>query len=128
MIEAVGQKWPQYALWLVTGVSDEKHGHHAPHPMWSFPNFDPDAENDPNGSGHYEKTTEFFRLAAHLASTAWQAGPPRQSMNESGDCKVQSLNRKDKHFERNFTLLQTLWELKEKEFLANNSQYDTTSP
>ncbi len=30
MIEAIGKKWPQYAYWLVTGKTDEKHGHTSP--------------------------------------------------------------------------------------------------
>ncbi|KVF92950.1 hypothetical protein WJ21_00735 [Burkholderia vietnamiensis] len=27
MIEALGRAWPQYAFWLTTGITDEKHGH-----------------------------------------------------------------------------------------------------
>lgn len=30
MIEAIGKRWPQYAYWLVTGETDEKHGHTSP--------------------------------------------------------------------------------------------------
>lgn len=30
MIEAVGKRWPQYAYWLVTGKTDEEHGHTSP--------------------------------------------------------------------------------------------------
>lgn len=30
MIEAIGKQWPQYAYWLVTGVTDEEHGHTSP--------------------------------------------------------------------------------------------------
>lgn len=30
MIEAIGTIWPEYAFWLVTGIDDYKHGHHAP--------------------------------------------------------------------------------------------------
>ncbi|WP_156438237.1 hypothetical protein [Burkholderia sp. BDU5] len=30
MIEAVGQKWPQYAFWLVTGITDPERNHIAP--------------------------------------------------------------------------------------------------
>jgi hypothetical protein len=30
MIEAVGKIWPEYAFWLVTGVSDALHGHSKP--------------------------------------------------------------------------------------------------
>lgn len=27
MVEALGKAWPQYAFWLTTGITDEKHGH-----------------------------------------------------------------------------------------------------
>lgn len=30
MIEAIGNRWPQYAYWLVTGKTDEEHGHTSP--------------------------------------------------------------------------------------------------
>ncbi|OYY94262.1 MAG: hypothetical protein B7Y41_08060 [Hydrogenophilales bacterium 28-61-23] len=30
MIEAVGKAFPQYAYWLVTGKTDEAHGHTSP--------------------------------------------------------------------------------------------------
>lgn len=30
MVEAVSAIWPEYAFWLVTGIDDYKHGHHAP--------------------------------------------------------------------------------------------------
>lgn len=30
MVEAIGAVWPQYAYWLVTGKTDEEHGHTSP--------------------------------------------------------------------------------------------------
>lgn len=30
MIEAIGQAFPKYAYWLVTGKTDEEHGHTSP--------------------------------------------------------------------------------------------------
>lgn len=30
MISALGAKWPRYAYWLVTGLTDEPHGHTSP--------------------------------------------------------------------------------------------------
>lgn len=30
MIEAIGNRWPEYAYWLVTGKTDEEHGHTSP--------------------------------------------------------------------------------------------------
>lgn len=29
-IEAIAKKWPQFAYWLVTGETDEEHGHTSP--------------------------------------------------------------------------------------------------
>lgn len=29
-IEAIGNRWPEYAYWLVTGKTDEEHGHTSP--------------------------------------------------------------------------------------------------
>lgn len=29
-IEAIGSRWPEYAYWLVTGKTDEEHGHTSP--------------------------------------------------------------------------------------------------
>lgn len=31
MLEALGQVWPQYAFWLMTGETDPEHGHLSPH-------------------------------------------------------------------------------------------------
>jgi hypothetical protein len=30
MIQGIGQGWPEYAFWLVTGTSDLRHGHRSP--------------------------------------------------------------------------------------------------
>lgn len=30
MVEAIGRTWPQFAYWLVTGKTDEEHGHSSP--------------------------------------------------------------------------------------------------
>ena len=30
MIAKLGQMWPQYAYWLITGITDEKNGHTSP--------------------------------------------------------------------------------------------------
>ncbi|MCE3602699.1 hypothetical protein LXA47_03650 [Massilia sp. P8910] len=36
MIEAVSRIWPEYAFWLVTGISDSNHGHDRPDMSTSF--------------------------------------------------------------------------------------------
>lgn len=35
MIEAIARRWPQYAFWLVTGITDETNGHTAPRGIWT---------------------------------------------------------------------------------------------
>lgn len=30
MIEAVGRRWPEYAFWLITGITDAANGHRSP--------------------------------------------------------------------------------------------------
>lgn len=35
MIEAIARRWPHYAFWLVTGITDEANGHTAPHGVWT---------------------------------------------------------------------------------------------
>lgn len=34
MIEALARRWPHYAFWLVTGITDEANGHTAPPVVW----------------------------------------------------------------------------------------------
>lgn len=35
MIEALARRWPQYAFWMVTGITDEANGHTAPPDSWT---------------------------------------------------------------------------------------------
>jgi hypothetical protein len=35
MIEALCRRWPQYAFWLATGITDERNGHTAPRGAWT---------------------------------------------------------------------------------------------
>lgn len=126
LAEATAHRWPQYAFWLLTGVSDEKHGHHAPHLFWRYPNYDDEDEfqdEQKRQASNYEKTIEYFRLAAKLARRVWAAGHPRTQMSSSilGKDKTSMLRKTDKHFDRESTLLHTLAKLKDDEFLQNNS-------
>jgi hypothetical protein len=125
LVEAISLRWPQYAFWLVTGVSDEKHGHHAPNLIHSFPNWNDALEYQDEPArrvSSYEKTTEYFRLAARLARKVWSAGPPRTQMRHSvlEKDKTSKLRTADKQFDRDFRLLNVLQELKEDEFLQDN--------
>lgn len=129
MLEVVGKTWPQYAFWLITGVSDEKHGHHAPHRIWAFPNLDPDDEYEPEGKySNYEKTTTYFKSASKLVSDLWPLGAPRESFNSDfrGGGKWGKAKKTDKRLSADLDLLHKLAELKDREFLANNSQFENT--
>lgn len=35
MIESLGRRWPQYAFWIITGITDEENGHTAPPDSWT---------------------------------------------------------------------------------------------
>lgn len=35
MIEALCRRWPEYAFWVATGITDEKNGHTAPKGAWT---------------------------------------------------------------------------------------------
>jgi len=35
MIEALGRRWPQYAFWMATGLTDAPNGHTAPPDAWT---------------------------------------------------------------------------------------------
>lgn len=37
MIQVVARAWPEYAFWMVTGVTDQFHGHHAPENVDTYP-------------------------------------------------------------------------------------------
>lgn len=140
MLDAVGKTWPQYAFWLMTGVSDERHGHHPPHRIWAFPNFDPHQEREVTKRGiqdNYEKTTSYFIQAARLATELWPLGGPYDSFNALGKIEEESIVGKpavgieikgkwrtakqtNKRLAADLELLQTLGSLKEREFLMNN--------
>jgi hypothetical protein len=35
MVEALARRWPQYAFWLISGITDEANGHTAPDRAWT---------------------------------------------------------------------------------------------
>lgn len=112
MVEAVAQRWPQYAFWLTTGVSDEKHGHHAPHPMWAFPRFSEVFEFAKQGfeaKPNFPKTTAYFSAASKLAKEVWEAGTPREPMPLKGARKAE----KDVECKGELQILQAMWRVKE---------------
>lgn len=115
MLEALGRNWPQYAFWLMTGVSDELHGHHAPNAALAFPNFHPTTAyqatrvTDHTGS---EKTISYFQSASQLAVQLF----PFFKQCEK-DWRV--VTKTDARIEGDLILLATLAKLKENEFVFN---------
>lgn len=144
MLDAVGKAWPQYAFWLITGVSDERHGHHPPNHIWAFPNFDPHQERRETKTGvedNYEKTTSYFKLASKLATELWPLGGPFESFTYLGKADDASTTGKstlgleikgkwgtarktNQRLAADLDLLLTLASLKEREFLLNNPNLD----
>lgn len=129
MVEAIGKTWPQYAFWLVTGVSDEQHGHHAPHEMWAFPNLNPDKEYEETKTGkysNYEKTTTYFKSASKLAAELWPLGEPRDAFKTETGGKWEKAKEINKHLAADLELLLALGDLKDKEFCLNRKPGTTS--
>ncbi len=110
MIEAVSNKWPQYAFWLATGISDERHGHHAPHPIFSFPRFSEVLEfAGEQAKPNFPKTNAYFISASKLAKEAWVAGPARETMLSKSHKAAES----DPQVNGEYQILKVLWQVKE---------------
>lgn len=58
MIETAAKQWPQFALWLATGCTDEATGHSAPDNAWGL---NPGRRADPER----EKETETYLALTH---------------------------------------------------------------
>jgi len=62
MLEAIGRRWPKYAFWLISGLTDERNGHTAPKGAWTC--------NQNKSSEKAEKLAEeFFELKILLQDT-----------------------------------------------------------
>jgi hypothetical protein len=57
MLEAAGRLWPQYAFWLVTGMTDENYGHSRPIRSKSL---------EPKKSTARMRFKEYFEYFAHM--------------------------------------------------------------
>jgi uncharacterized protein YoaH (UPF0181 family) len=66
MIETIGKAFPQYAFWMITGISDPQHGHVAPGD-YGFPRH---GEEQPS-SNRYFREALAARAAAQAAMTKW---------------------------------------------------------
>jgi hypothetical protein len=62
MIEAVGRTWPEYSFWIISGISDPKHGHVAP-----------DKEGFPTPGKRKENTVTLFKALIEMKSAAEHA-------------------------------------------------------
>ncbi|HEY9270982.1 hypothetical protein [Achromobacter sp.] len=67
MLEALCTTYPQYAFWLVTGISDEDAGHLAPAGL-SYPGRLPKGELPTN---EQEATANYFKACQQAATIAW---------------------------------------------------------
>ncbi len=119
MLEALARHWPQFALWIATGVSDEKHGHFAPTPEFAYPAMDDDLDIAQQAE-NYKFTTLFFQTAASIAPRAF-----KNRLKLGGGIT----DEEKRKIATKISQLSTLWTAKYKEFLANNadlsSQYET---
>jgi hypothetical protein len=52
MIEALCRRWPEYAFWLATGITDERNGHTAPRGAWTC-NQDTSTERSEEAARNY---------------------------------------------------------------------------
>lgn len=57
MLDHVFRQWPQMAFWIATGLTDVRHGHISPHPVFTL-------ESQPTQS--MPKTAEYFRAATKV--------------------------------------------------------------
>lgn len=115
MAEALALKWPQYGFWLITGVSDERHGHHAPVSDLRYPGFDNVDEfvdDLTRQIPRFPRTTEYFQLAAKLAPLSWNMSEDN-ALNAKGSKK--SEQQKELLHRSNIALLSALRELKDEE-------------
>ena len=60
MIEALARRWPQFAFWLATGITDEENGHTAPDDAWTCNQLKSDKEVE-NAAKDYFDLKIFFQ-------------------------------------------------------------------
>lgn len=112
MLQALALEWPQFAFWLATGVSDEKHGHFAPTKEFAWPGEDDDVDFSKQ-SENYKFTVLYFKKA----SKAVQGVFKRLLALANGGDSVE-----DKYLEIDLEHMRMLHTSKYREFLANNSE------
>ena len=68
MIEALARRWPQYAFWLVSGITDEAFGHTAPD-TWTA--------GEPRSSEEVEKSAlDYFQLRLFAQNSIYDNANP----------------------------------------------------
>lgn len=76
MIEALCRRWPQYAFWLATGITDEAFGHTAPD-VWTG--------NEPRSSEETESAAlSYFQLRLFAQNSVYEQPNPK-GMTYPGD-------------------------------------------
>lgn len=61
MLEAIGRLKPQYAFWLMTGVTDAANGHTAPVTALTFPEMPRHKLGDPHAEEYFRRSIELSR-------------------------------------------------------------------
>jgi len=75
MLEAAARAWPQYAFWLLTGITDCKHGHTTPIAK-AYPE---------HWNGPLANSNEYFAHAVHMYKTVYGSGPGYSSEEEQNE-------------------------------------------
>lgn len=75
MVEAMAKVFPQYAFWLVTGVTDATNGHIAPATAQVFP----ERTRALWAADECEPCKRYFELSLALAERAYEMGPSARS-------------------------------------------------
>lgn len=66
MIETASKLWPQYAFWLVTGITDAANGHVAPEGEFTFPEVA--MVPDPWSNEYFRRSIQLLQLLEHIAT------------------------------------------------------------
>lgn len=73
MIESLSRRWPQYAFWVATGITDEVNGHTAPPNAWTC--------NQALATPYAEETaTRYFNLKIFLQDVSY--GPRGSTLSD----------------------------------------------
>jgi hypothetical protein len=78
MIEALARRWPQYAFWLATGLTDAENGHTAPPDAWTS-NEDKSPEETERAAVRYFELKTLIQDTVYGMTGAAQAQDPEKT-------------------------------------------------